>query len=83
MKDLLNCPNCGAPLSDDFCSYCGSDLFFYFNGKTRRQYSDELMEKINETQNNLRNYQMSQCILASLRPHVVLYADEKSVYTFV
>lgn len=24
MKDLLNCPNCGAPVADDFCPYCGS-----------------------------------------------------------
>ena len=24
MKDLLNCPNCGAPIVDDRCAYCGS-----------------------------------------------------------
>ena len=24
MRDLLNCPNCGAPITKDFCSYCGS-----------------------------------------------------------
>lgn len=24
MKDLLNCPNCGAPITKDFCPYCGS-----------------------------------------------------------
>ena len=24
MKDLLNCPNCGAPIEKDFCPYCGS-----------------------------------------------------------
>lgn len=24
MKDLLNCPNCGAPIQDDICPYCGS-----------------------------------------------------------
>lgn len=24
MKDLLNCPNCGAPIEKDYCPYCGS-----------------------------------------------------------
>lgn len=24
MKDLLNCPNCGAPIQKDYCPYCGS-----------------------------------------------------------
>lgn len=24
MKDILNCPNCGAPIVDDKCSYCGA-----------------------------------------------------------
>lgn len=24
MKDLLNCPNCGAPIQNDICPYCGS-----------------------------------------------------------
>lgn len=24
VKDLLNCPNCGAPIQDDICHYCGS-----------------------------------------------------------
>lgn len=24
MKELLNCPNCGAPIQDDHCPYCGS-----------------------------------------------------------
>lgn len=24
MKDLLNCPNCGAPIERDYCPYCGS-----------------------------------------------------------
>lgn len=24
MTDLLNCPNCGAPIQDDICPYCGS-----------------------------------------------------------
>lgn len=24
MKDLLNCPNCGAPIQKDWCPYCGA-----------------------------------------------------------
>ena len=24
MKDLLNCPNCAAPIESDICPYCGS-----------------------------------------------------------
>lgn len=24
MKELLNCPNCGAPIEDTKCPYCGS-----------------------------------------------------------
>lgn len=24
MKELLNCPNCGAPIDSDICPYCGS-----------------------------------------------------------
>lgn len=24
MKDLLNCPNCGAPIQKDYCPYCGA-----------------------------------------------------------
>ena len=24
MKDVLNCPNCGAPIQTDVCPYCGS-----------------------------------------------------------
>lgn len=24
MKDILNCPNCEAPIQDDICPYCGS-----------------------------------------------------------
>ena len=24
MRDVLNCPNCGAPIQDDICPYCGS-----------------------------------------------------------
>ena len=24
MEDLLNCPNCGAPIQNDICPYCGS-----------------------------------------------------------
>lgn len=24
MTDLLNCPNCGAPIQNDICPYCGS-----------------------------------------------------------
>lgn len=24
MHDLLNCPNCAAPIQDDICPYCGS-----------------------------------------------------------
>lgn len=24
MKDLLNCPNCAAPIQSDVCPYCGS-----------------------------------------------------------
>ena len=24
MRDLLNCPNCAAPIEKDYCPYCGS-----------------------------------------------------------
>lgn len=24
MKNLLNCPNCGAPIQKDYCPYCGA-----------------------------------------------------------
>ena len=24
MKDLLNCPNCGAPITGSKCEYCGT-----------------------------------------------------------
>ena len=24
MRDVLNCPNCGAPIQSDICPYCGS-----------------------------------------------------------
>lgn len=24
MRDILNCPNCGAPIQNDVCPYCGS-----------------------------------------------------------
>lgn len=27
MIDLLNCPNCGAPITSDHCEYCGSVFY--------------------------------------------------------
>lgn len=45
MINLLNCPNCGAPLEKDYCSYCGS-LFldwacFDLNAPTFVKIKDE------------------------------------------
>ena len=25
-KEILNCPNCGAPITGDRCEYCGTQL---------------------------------------------------------
>ena len=27
MNDVLNCPNCGAPVSDEKCAYCGTVIY--------------------------------------------------------
>ena len=27
MKDKLNCPNCGAPITGYKCAYCGTQFF--------------------------------------------------------
>lgn len=46
MKDLLNCPNCGAPIKGSKCEYCGTvfekpdDIY-----KTNIFYADDLIIK--------------------------------------
>lgn len=30
MRDQLNCPNCGAPITSEQCPYCGT-LFYDFS----------------------------------------------------
>ena len=30
MRDVLNCPNCGAPVTSEKCPYCGT-LFYDFS----------------------------------------------------
>ena len=30
MRDILNCPNCGAPITSEQCPYCGT-LFYDFS----------------------------------------------------
>ena len=77
---LANCPNCGAPLIEDRCEYCGSDLFFYFNGKTRRHAMDELIKETNRIQMEIENCRMTDYILSTLSSYT-LYADNEPIYS--
>lgn len=31
MKNRLNCPNCGAPITSKTCSYCGTTFINYID----------------------------------------------------
>lgn len=37
-KDLLNCPNCGAPINDEQCPYCGTAFVDFAAMDTERPF---------------------------------------------
>lgn len=63
MKDLLNCPNCGAPIKGSKCEYCGT----IFSEKYDDDLSD-LNEKIRLATINISQYEQTHNILNSIGP---------------
>ena len=63
MKDLLNCPNCGAPISGSKCEYCGT-IF----SENRDDDLKDLNEKISLAMLNISQYSQTHDILNSIGP---------------
>lgn len=63
MKDLLNCPNCGAPIKGSKCEYCGT----VFHEKYDDDVSD-LNEKIRLAMINISQYEQTHNILSNIGP---------------
>lgn len=63
VKDLLNCPNCGAPVSGFKCEYCGT--VFY---EKRDDDLSDLNEKMRLAMINISQYDQTHNILNSIRP---------------
>ncbi len=63
MKDLLNCPNCGAPIKGSTCEYCGT----VFSEKCDDDLSD-LNEKIRLETIKISQYEQTRNILNSIGP---------------
>ena len=63
MKDLLNCPNCGAPISGSKCEYCGTTF-----SENRDDDISDLNEKIRLAMINISQYEQTHNILNSIGP---------------
>lgn len=78
MKQLTNCPNCGAPIHDYICDYCGTifptDLKA-FNGR------NALLISIDDDKNLfLQNLSINS--IKNERYYDNLYSDNSIYYTF-
>ena len=61
---MLNCPNCGAPISGTYCSYCGTEF----------KELNDIQERMIEIQLNIANAQMQQYIIETLYRNGIRYA---------
>lgn len=79
MKDVYNCPNCGAPITKDYCPYCGSVFLdwasFDVNSPTFVKIKDQF-----------GRYRLMKLSIMSLTEHMSyddthLYSDNEICYT--
>ena len=79
MKDVYNCPNCGAPIAKDYCPYCGSVFLdwasFDVNTPTFVKIKDQF-----------GRYHLMKLSIMSLIEHMSyddthLYSDNELYYT--
>ena len=63
MRDLLNCPNCGAPINGSKCEYCGTTF-----SENRDDDLKDLNEKIRLAMINISQYEQTHNILNSIGP---------------
>lgn len=63
VKDLLNCPNCGAPITGSKCEYCGT-IF----SENRDDDLKDLNEKIKPVMINISQWELTHSILNSIAP---------------
>lgn len=77
MKEKLNCPNCGAPITADKCEYCGTLFYDFANIEVGKP--SYLRMKIGDTLNIFRGVPINTEI-ESNNPNVIYYADNNPYY---
>ena len=83
MRDKLNCPNCGHPIDDVICSYCGT-VFYDFanielNGSSyiRLKLFDTL--QVFKVRLNTIRTNYDACSLPTIEMDFVILPDDKGV----
>lgn len=80
MSDQFNCPNCGAPISDDICPYCGT-AFLDWSCLDERKAN---WIKINfNGQIHLVKAHMTYLGFEYSMPETTLFADNKKYYSIL
>lgn len=79
MKDILNCPNCGAPIQKDYCPYCGSVFLDWASFDVNKPTFVKIKDRFGQ-------YRLLKLAITSLTEHMSydsarLYADDQIYHT--
>ena len=79
-KSELNCPNCGAPITGEYCSYCGSVFYDWaaLDANEPKYIKLKLGDKIVMAKAIMKHYEMKYDQMP-----VSMYADDKVVATMM
>ena len=77
MRDALNCPNCGAPITSAQCEYCGT--LFYDFANVEMGKPTYLRLKIGDTLNIFKAV-AEHTEIVNEAPASVIYCDNKPFY---
>ena len=79
MKDVYNCPNCGAPITKDYCPYCGSVFLDWASFDVNTPTFVKIKDRFGR-------YRLMKLSIMSLTEHMSfddthLYSDNELYYT--
>lgn len=77
MREALNCPNCGAPITSAQCEYCGTLFYDFANVEIGKP--SYLRLKIGDTLNIFKAV-AEQTEIVNEAPAPVLYYDNQPLY---
>ncbi len=81
MTDLLNCPNCGAPIQNDICPYCGS----VFLDLATFDIQKPTFVKLRSWDGHIKLMKIATCSISQVYEtpnEICVYADNQKYYQY-